>query len=274
MPLIDIGEILKHNKQLSDEDYRMFAGIEIAHMRTPLTGMMGYLSMLAAGDFGKLSPEQSKVIEGLLEENQRLLISVNQLTQLGRLPKESTPMVHEARKSKIFYFEDDTFLAGMYVTKLGQMGCDVRHFDHPPANIVDLIVSEKPDLIFMDIIMPKMSGFEATELLQADPRTRDIPIFGMSNLGQKEDVQKALFLGMWDYWVSANHMPTEVVEKIRSILNGEPRQPRPPKPAETVPVVARDNAQKTRSSKARRWWIWVLLGFAFLILILALLPPG
>jgi len=172
-------------------------------------------------------------------------------------------------KPKILYFEDDTFIAKMYETKLELDGFDVKYFEYPPDNLIDLVLAEKPDLIFMDVIMPNMDGFAATTLLQADDRTKNIPIFGMSNLGQRNDIQRALSLGMWDYWVSAQHMPGEVVEKIRSILNGEPRQPRPPKP-DVEPRSHSENLESTaRSYFGIRGWLWAVLLVFIGVLVLA-----
>lgn len=126
--------------------------------------------------------------------------------------------------SKILYFEDDTVLAGMIRVILERAGFEVVWNENPPTNPVELVLQEKPDLIFTDTLMPKMDGFKMTELLKNDPRTKDVPIFGMSNLGQQEHVNKAIELDMVNYWVSTHYTPTEVVEKIRSILRGKNKQ--------------------------------------------------
>lgn len=133
--------------------------------------------------------------------------------------KRGRPQSKAVTPPKILYFEDDKFMAAMYATKLEMNGFVVRHHEHPPKDVVELATRENPDLIFMDILMPVMDGFTATKLLKADPRTKHIPVFGMSNLGQRQDIKKALDLGMVDYWVSAEHMPGDVVEKFRSLLN-------------------------------------------------------
>jgi CheY-like chemotaxis protein len=169
-------------------------------------------------------------------------------------------------KQKILYFEDDPFMAAMYKTKLELEGFDVRHFEHPDENVAEVAAMEQPDLIFMDTIMPVMDGFRATEILQADERTRGIPIFGMSNLGQPKDIQLALSLGMWDYWVSALHMPGEVVEKIRSILSGEPQKPRPPKP-EPEDLGKRPAPPLQRGFPIRRWLLATFLALIGMLLL-------
>lgn len=118
---------------------------------------------------------------------------------------------------KILYYEDDAFLAGMMKAKLEAAGFLVDHHSSP-VDVIRDAKTYRPDLIFMDIIMPRMDGFTATAHLKADHDTRSIPVFGMSNLGQDEDRARALATGMVDYWVSAEHSPTEVVEKIRTLL--------------------------------------------------------
>lgn len=119
---------------------------------------------------------------------------------------------------RLLYFEDDAYLAEMFVSKLRDAGFEVHHHEHPPKNVVELAIDARPDLILMDTIMPKMDGFEATEQLQADPRTRDVPVFGLSNLGQPEDIARAKQVGMRDYWVTAEHTPAEVIEQIRALI--------------------------------------------------------
>ena len=125
----------------------------------------------------------------------------------------------ENGRYKILYFEDDEVLVQMFKTKLEQAGFLVAHYDHTTTDPVSLVIREKPDLILMDVIMPGMDGFEATERLQRHHMTKHIPIFGFDNLSQPADIKKAHDVGMVDYWVKANHMPSEVVDKIKSLLN-------------------------------------------------------
>lgn len=120
---------------------------------------------------------------------------------------------------KILHFEDDTFLAGMYNTKFPMKGFEHVTYNSPSEDPVLVVLKENPDLIIMDILMPVMDGYTATRLLKADKRTAHIPILGLCNMGQKADIQKALDLGMSDYLVTAAHMPDEVVQRVKEILN-------------------------------------------------------
>jgi len=117
---------------------------------------------------------------------------------------------------KILLVEDDVFLAGMYVTKLGMEGYEVKMADDGEKGL-KLAKSENPQLILLDIILPKMSGFDVLKDLKEDKSTKDIPVILLTNLGQREDVQKGLDLGAKDYLIKAHFMPSEVVKKINNI---------------------------------------------------------
>lgn len=153
---------------------------------------------------------------------------------------------------KILHFEDDTFLRSMYQAKFEQLGFDCAGYDSPTLDPVPLVLKEKPDLIIMDIIMPISDGFTATQQLKADKRTKVIPIFGLCNLAQKQDIERAKAVGMTEYWVTANHMPGEVVNKVYEILG----LPIPPE----KPVPPRGDAWHGQSvgdpppDKPKSWW--------------------
>lgn len=119
--------------------------------------------------------------------------------------------------SKILIIEDDSFLAGMYVTKLG-----LEHFQTELAadgkSGLEKARKSSPDLILLDILLPKMNGFDVLKALKADPSTTNIPVILLTNLGQKSDVLKGLEAGAADYLIKAHFMPSEVVEKIKQVL--------------------------------------------------------
>ena len=119
--------------------------------------------------------------------------------------------------TKILIVEDDTFLAGMYVTKLG-----LEHFKTELAvdgkSALEKAKKFMPDLILLDVLLPKMNGFEVLKELKQAPETKLIPVILLTNLGQKSDVLKGLEAGAADYLIKAHFMPSEVVEKIKHIL--------------------------------------------------------
>jgi len=79
---------------------------------------------------------------------------------------------------------------------------------------VDVAFQKIPDLILLDLKMPKMDGFEVLEKLKYNPATQNIPVIILSNLDQEQDISKAKALGAVDYLVKADVRLTEILEKI------------------------------------------------------------
>jgi CheY-like chemotaxis protein len=84
-----------------------------------------------------------------------------------------------------------------------------------------LAKEKHPDLILLDLIMPKMNGFEVLQALKADEDTKGIPVIVLTNLEQMEDIQKAIDLGATTYLVKSNYSLNEVVAIIERATNGE-----------------------------------------------------
>lgn len=120
-------------------------------------------------------------------------------------------------KPVILLIEDDTFLAGMYVTKLTMEHFQVELATDGAAGLAKA-ESLRPDLILLDILLPKMNGFDVLRRMKGDPQLRDVPVILLTNLGQKGDVSQGLDLGAADYLIKAHFMPSEVVDKIKRQL--------------------------------------------------------
>lgn len=118
---------------------------------------------------------------------------------------------------KILLVEDDEMLHGMYTQKFKNQGYTVVSA-YNGAEGVELSEKEKPDLILLDVIMPKMDGFVALKKIRKNDVTKGIPVILLTNLGQEEDVKKGKELGANDYFIKANHTPQEVVDKVHSVL--------------------------------------------------------
>ncbi len=129
----------------------------------------------------------------------------------------ATKKEKKENKTKIVLIEDDAFLAGMYVTKLNLEGYEV-HLALDGEKGLKLVKEELPNIILLDVILPKMSGFDVLKNLKAEAKTKDIPVVLLTNLGQRDDVKKGLDLGAVDYLIKAHFMPSEVVEKIKKIV--------------------------------------------------------
>ena len=77
---------------------------------------------------------------------------------------------------------------------------------------------KKPDLILLDLVLPRVDGFEVLKELKKDPQLKDIPVIILTNLERIEDVQKAIELGATTYLIKAQYSLKEVIEKIKSAL--------------------------------------------------------
>lgn len=121
-------------------------------------------------------------------------------------------------KATILLIEDDTFLSGMYVTKLSMEGFDVQLAPDGEQGLRQ-VKAILPDIVLLDIVLPKMDGFHVLEGIKKDPTTKKIPVILLTNLGQKDDVDRGLALGAVDYLIKAHFMPSEVVAKVKSIVS-------------------------------------------------------
>lgn len=117
----------------------------------------------------------------------------------------------------ILVVEDTDLLRRMYADRLTADGYRViAAADGLEA--LSALRTDTPDLILLDLIMPKMSGLEVLELVKKDPRLKDIPVLVLSNLGQDTDIQRGLELGAIDYLIKNDARPADVAAKIQAIL--------------------------------------------------------
>src|SRR3990167_3966628 len=129
-------------------------------------------------------------------------------------------MKNNIRKNpKILIFDDDSALAKMYKLSFEKADFEVKTYTYVPDNLVGEVEKENPDIISMDIIMPKMDGFTATKLLKAGERTKDIPVFGFSNMGGEETFKRAEEVGMEKYFVTVDTPPKDYVKEVQNFLN-------------------------------------------------------
>lgn len=122
-------------------------------------------------------------------------------------------MVNSAKK--ILIIEDDVFLNELMAKKLIEEGFDVIKAVNGEEGLV-MTQREKPDLILLDLILPGMDGFEILEKIKEEPETSTIPVIILSNLGQREDIEKGFDLGADDYLIKAHFTPDEIVERARA----------------------------------------------------------
>jgi len=118
---------------------------------------------------------------------------------------------------KILIVEDDKFLRELIAKKLSSEGYQISEAKNGEEGIKK-ITDEKPDLILLDLILPGIDGFEVLKQAKENPQTAEIPVIVLSNLGQRDDVEKGLGLGAVDFLIKAHFTPREIIDKIKSVL--------------------------------------------------------
>lgn len=129
-----------------------------------------------------------------------------------------------AERPYILIAEDDHFLSFLLRGRLEKENFVVKQATDGEEAMA-LIKSEKPDLLILDLIMPRLSGFEVLEQTSIDPELNKIPVIILSNLGQDEDVQKAKRLGVVEYFVKARTSVDDLVASIKAHLPRVAAQP-------------------------------------------------
>lgn len=125
-------------------------------------------------------------------------------------------------KKMVLVVEDDVFLSQLLKNRLTREGIEVL-LARDGEEAVKTLKSEKPDLILLDLILPKKSGFEVLEQINADPLLQRAPTIIISNLGQDTDVSRGKSLGAIEYFVKAQTSIDDLIEKIKDFLKVEAR---------------------------------------------------
>lgn len=117
----------------------------------------------------------------------------------------------------ILIVEDDKFLRELISRKLLGEGLKVEEaIDGEEA--LKKLDTIKPNLILLDLILPGIDGFGVLERIKDNPSTSAIPVFILSNLGQRDEVERGLKLGAVDFLIKAHFTPEEIMEKIKIVL--------------------------------------------------------
>ncbi|MEK7077101.1 MAG: response regulator [Patescibacteria group bacterium] len=121
--------------------------------------------------------------------------------------------------SRILVVEDEEFLLRALKDNISHEGFDVD-LARDGEEALEKVRAKKPDLILLDLLMPRKDGFAVLEELTRNPEWRLIPVIVLSNLGSDHDIKRALEMGAKDYFVKSQHPIAEVVEKVKHILRG------------------------------------------------------
>ena len=123
-------------------------------------------------------------------------------------------------KESILIVEDDKFFRDLVSKKLEKNGFEM-FLAADSKEALTILEEKKPSLIISDLILPGLDGFELISMLKKDDKTKGIPVIVLSNLGQKDEVERAMSLGAIDFMVKVNFTPDEIVDKIKKVLNGK-----------------------------------------------------
>ena len=118
------------------------------------------------------------------------------------------------QKKKILLVEDEMALAAVYRSRLELEGFDVREV-HNGEDALSATVEYRPDLILLDAMMPKISGFDVLDILRNTPETANVRIIMLTALSQPKDKERAESLGVDDYLVKSQVVISDVVSRIK-----------------------------------------------------------
>ena len=126
-------------------------------------------------------------------------------------------MVYD-KKIKVFIIEDDAYISDMYKIKL-----ESENFEVDIANDgiegMKKLEKEVPDIILLDIVMPKIDGFSVLKMIKKNEALKNLPVILLTNLSQKENIERGFELGATSYIIKAHFTPSEVVDKVKEALN-------------------------------------------------------
>jgi len=120
-------------------------------------------------------------------------------------------------KTSVLIIEDDSYISDMYRIKLESENFAVTTTGDGIAGI-KMLEKQKPDIVLLDVVMPKVDGFSVLKTIKRNQALKEIPIVLLTNLSQKENIERGFELGAESYIIKAHFTPSEVVEKIKGIL--------------------------------------------------------
>jgi two-component system phosphate regulon response regulator PhoB len=128
------------------------------------------------------------------------------------------PQDQNSPQKKLLLVEDDDALAAVYVSRLQAEGFNVRRVPNGEDALASAL-DFRPDLILLDAMMPKVSGFDVLDILRNTPETTNMHIIMLTALSQESDIQRAKALGVDEYLVKSQVVIADVVERIKAHLN-------------------------------------------------------
>lgn len=122
------------------------------------------------------------------------------------------------KKKKILVVEDDALLAKALMANVEVEGFDALNVVNGTM-VLDEAKRYQPNIILLDLMLPGIDGFEVLRQLKADDKTRNIPVFVISNLGSQSDIKSAKVLGAEEYFIKANSEIEKIIEKVKKKIS-------------------------------------------------------
>ncbi len=120
-------------------------------------------------------------------------------------------------KKKILLVEDDEVLASVYRARLEMEGFEVEEV-HDGEKALSVAINFRPNLILLDVMMPKINGFDVLDILKNTPETMNMRIIMLTALSQESDRDRAEKLGVDDYLVKSQVVIADVIERVKHHL--------------------------------------------------------
>ena len=118
------------------------------------------------------------------------------------------------KKQKVLMIEDDRFLRKIYKNKLTLAGFEFIEATNGLEGL-NKVISEKPDIVLLDVVLPRKSGFDVLIEMKEKKETKKIPVIILSNLGQESDVKRGFSLGVQEYLIKPEISLSDAVDKVR-----------------------------------------------------------
>lgn len=124
--------------------------------------------------------------------------------------------------TKILLVEDDSFISELYSAKFTKNGYGMEIAQNG-EEALEILKKDKPDVILLDIVMPKVDGFEFLEQIKKDESLASIPVIILTNLSDEQNINRAMSLGANSYIIKSHFTPAEVVRRVEEVLENRSR---------------------------------------------------
>lgn len=118
---------------------------------------------------------------------------------------------------KILIIEDDFFIRELYQRQLQKEQYEVVSASDGAEGLVQA-TQQKPDLILLDIMLPRLNGLDLLRTIKSKPETKDIPVILLTNLGQDSVIKEGFSLGAEGYLIKSAYTPSQIINEIKSFL--------------------------------------------------------